>query len=402
MKKWLTYLSILLISSFSLLVLYKNIADINFKIEYFILFIVFITFGLLFHFFTRTKNETNGNYIVSNFNFSLIFMTNPFISFIYSLLHYLLIYLIFDRQKKEYHQYIWLIGQNFLSTYIGYFVIIKLMKDNNSMDLSPELLVVFFIAFLISNVFDILMRCLFLYLYQESFSVFEEKDYIIKSFSQSMLISTFITPLLISTYLMYSYGGIIFPIGLVYVLSYNFKKNLDKQEELKEFKEKSYRDGLTGVYNRRYLEEYLEEINDVNETVAVIMMDIDRFKSVNDGYNHSVGDQVLKHFSLILNKCIRQYDMLARYGGEEFIIILKNLSPEQTRIVAERIRASVEASFAVVNFNGQPVNIRYTTSLGVCYCQDKRSYTLKSALKEADRYLYLSKNNGRNRITANI
>jgi two-component system cell cycle response regulator len=125
-------------------------------------------------------------------------------------------------------------------------------------------------------------------------------------------------------------------------------------------------DSLTGLYNRRYLEVHLDKQLKNNEetkkALAVLMIDIDHFKPVNDTYGHKAGDEVLKIFAKRLMDNLRSFDMVARLGGEEFVAILPDVSEARAYMVAERLRRSiVEAPFDVGHPSGP---IKISTSIG--------------------------------------
>jgi len=160
----------------------------------------------------------------------------------------------------------------------------------------------------------------------------------------------------------------------------------------------SNRDGLTGLFNRRYLQERLE--NMVNEAarsgtpLAVIMLDIDHFKKINDRYGHKAGDDVIRFIARVIKNSTRKVDVAARYGGEEFIVLLHNTTAEGAVTVAEKIREIIQG--AVVPADGNQLAV--TASFGVsAYPELARS--THDLVKSADEALYRSKENGRNRVT---
>ena len=152
-------------------------------------------------------------------------------------------------------------------------------------------------------------------------------------------------------------------------------------------------DPLTGLANRRALETTLAEWSKSGEPFAIISMDIDHFKQVNDTYGHAVGDQTLKAFANILRGNSRSCDLACRVGGEEFILVLPGTSLEIAAEVAERIRLSAEQA-------SLPPLERMTLSLGVTACAG-RPGDIDALLDEADALLYQAKQTGRNRVVVN-
>jgi two-component system cell cycle response regulator len=159
----------------------------------------------------------------------------------------------------------------------------------------------------------------------------------------------------------------------------------------------SLTDVLTELPNRRYCMKRLENewasIQRTDRPLSVVMLDIDKFKDVNDDYGHDVGDLVLKETAAILQDSIRASDEVCRLGGEEFLIIATNTDEQTCRVLAERVRAAMEAS--IVNQAGTEVAV--TVSLGVA-CSLGGYGTMRELLKAADEAVYLAKNSGRNQV----
>jgi diguanylate cyclase (GGDEF)-like protein/PAS domain S-box-containing protein len=155
------------------------------------------------------------------------------------------------------------------------------------------------------------------------------------------------------------------------------------------------RDPLTGIYNRLAAEETLRiefaRMKRTRVSYAIMVLDIDFFKNVNDTYGHAVGDVVLRSVAHTVLRNLRRYDFVARYGGEEFFVLLPSTDSEQAYSAAEKIRASVENL-------GQPFEANVTVSIGVALASpDHLDETV--AVREADNQLYEAKRSGRNRIS---
>jgi len=165
--------------------------------------------------------------------------------------------------------------------------------------------------------------------------------------------------------------------------------------------EASARDALTGLYNRRYVIDKIDaEMNRAlrhGHPMAIMMLDVDRFKNINDSFGHPVGDQVLQSLANFLKENCRIYDTPGRYGGEEFCLMLPDTRLENTVLVAERIRQRIEST----PFVSGPITIHLTTSIGVAALESVPEEALFSAaalLERADRALYVAKDRGRNRV----
>jgi len=159
-------------------------------------------------------------------------------------------------------------------------------------------------------------------------------------------------------------------------------------------------DALTGVLNRRaFLDRMEAELHRAvrrQEPFALIMIDIDHFKKINDAYGHQAGDLVLKKFTNVLAASIRPYDLAARYGGEEFILCLPETSGPQAESVAERIRSNVAAE--TINLADQSVPVHITASFGVAAFSLGGDDTIDAVINRADGALYRAKADGRNRV----
>lgn len=156
-------------------------------------------------------------------------------------------------------------------------------------------------------------------------------------------------------------------------------------------------DPLTGVYNRRYAQQYLEQMVQKTErtgaTLTAMILDLDRFKLVNDTYGHLTGDKVLKETAKRLARNIRSADLLSRLGGEEFLIVLSDTSPDKLRDIAERLRLAV-SQHPFTCENGSQISI--SASIGVSNVEQSGWSNAQAVIDSADRALYRAKGGGRN------
>ncbi|HEX8964058.1 MAG TPA: diguanylate cyclase, partial [Rhodocyclaceae bacterium] len=162
--------------------------------------------------------------------------------------------------------------------------------------------------------------------------------------------------------------------------------------------ELAIRDGLTGLYNRRYLDETLEReiarAKREGHSLALVMMDVDHFKRLNDTYGHPAGDQVLVALGELLRGDTRAEDVACRYGGEEFLVLLPHMSLEAARERAEAWRQR----FAETVVRHGELCLSTTISLGVT-AYPNHGHTSEELTQSADLALYLAKHDGRNRVT---
>lgn len=161
-------------------------------------------------------------------------------------------------------------------------------------------------------------------------------------------------------------------------------------------------DPLMGIFNRRYLERRLNEemarAQRYGLPLAVLLLDVDFFKKINDTYGHQAGDQVLQQLGHLLLDFVREADIVARYGGEEILVILPNTALEAATQLAERLRQTVAASIMVATGEGGGrQEISLTVSVGVAGFsqQTPDSHVF---MTKADRALYRAKDEGRNRV----
>ena len=160
----------------------------------------------------------------------------------------------------------------------------------------------------------------------------------------------------------------------------------------------SLRDGMTGLYNRRFLEEFIDQVmsqaSREKETYSVMMLDVDWFKMINDTYGHDVGDKVIVEIGKLLKNSIRESDLAIRYGGEEFVVMLYNADEEGTQRIAEEIHSK----FAQILFDvGNNETIQKTMSIGISKFPVDGD-TIWKCIKYADTALYVAKTTGRNKI----
>ena len=153
------------------------------------------------------------------------------------------------------------------------------------------------------------------------------------------------------------------------------------------------RDPLTGLFNRRSIQERYELAEENKEKYAVILGDIDDFKKINDTYGHNVGDEVLKIVSDVFKETVRSNDVVCRWGGEEILVFLSSASKEQAVSVGTRIIEHIR-EVEMQSFDGQKFKV--TMTLGVATSDEATEFN--EAVRKADERLYVGKNAGKNRI----
>ncbi len=170
------------------------------------------------------------------------------------------------------------------------------------------------------------------------------------------------------------------------------------QEVIKKTRQEALTDSLTGLYNRRFmdvwLEQHFQDFVEEEKDLAVLMIDIDDFKDVNDEYGHQAGDLILQELAKTLKTNLRVADVIFRYGGEEFVIMLPRTSKVEAVTIGERLRESV-ASMEVEG-------MRITVSIGLACLQEEtlEKQAAYELLRQADRAAYTAKYEGKNRVLA--
>jgi two-component system cell cycle response regulator len=160
-------------------------------------------------------------------------------------------------------------------------------------------------------------------------------------------------------------------------------------------------DALTGLFNRRYMETHLgtlvEQAASRGKPIAVLILDIDYFKAINDTHGHDAGDDVLREFALRIRKSIRNIDLACRYGGEEFVIVMPETDMTVAGMVAERIRRRIASEPFAIQQGARSLEV--TISIGLA-ALGAPSDNAAAILKRADQALYRAKRDGRNRVAA--
>jgi two-component system cell cycle response regulator len=160
-------------------------------------------------------------------------------------------------------------------------------------------------------------------------------------------------------------------------------------------------DPLTGLQNRRFLERQMSTLIDQSlryqRDLSVMIMDIDKFKSVNDIHGHAVGDVVLKEISHRIRRSLRGSDLACRFGGEEFVCVLAETELDVAILAAERLRKEIESVPFIINDDGSQLNV--TASFGITQFKGRKD-SADAMLKRADEALYRAKEAGRNQVVS--
>jgi two-component system, cell cycle response regulator len=186
-------------------------------------------------------------------------------------------------------------------------------------------------------------------------------------------------------------------VGSTTILKFTYHDYLDEVFQ-RQMYESALRDGLTKVFNKKYFTDYLEKefayASRHSSPLALIFLDIDYFKRINDTYGHPAGDFVLSELSQLMATLVRTEDVLARFGGEEFTVLCRGTDLGGAKIVAERLRRTIEAH----TFSFGAKTIPVTISLGIAAIPDTAIADHSAFLAASDKALYEAKRTGRNRV----
>jgi two-component system, cell cycle response regulator len=160
--------------------------------------------------------------------------------------------------------------------------------------------------------------------------------------------------------------------------------------------EASITDHLTGLHNRRFFERHMANLLAKARPLAMMILDIDHFKRVNDSYGHDVGDEVLKIFARRMDVVTRDMDLVCRLGGEEFVIIMPQTALAEAQIIAERVRVYVERQPFPIRDGADAIPV--TVSIGLAQVDAEADVSVDDLFRRADQALYRAKQNGRNQV----
>jgi diguanylate cyclase (GGDEF)-like protein len=234
----------------------------------------------------------------------------------------------------------------------------------------------------------------------KAFTIWEQRPYVFKfnnyrpitGTADFMYQNTTFIPLMSTT------GEVSHLCLLVYDVTDNAVNKKELEQANTDLAILSQTDGLTQLFNRNHWQHCIEtefkRYTRSQHSSSLVMIDIDRFKAVNDSYGHLVGDDVIRHLAKLIREQVRETDVSGRYGGEEFVILLADTHANDAMVFAERLRKTVEDSVVIYN----DIEIKYTISLGIAEVESSLE-SVSQWLEYVDKALYQSKENGRNKVT---
>lgn len=196
------------------------------------------------------------------------------------------------------------------------------------------------------------------------------------------------------------FSSLISPLILAPVFSWYFVGAFFKIKNLEEqMRELAAYDSLTNLYNRGAcllaLENIIRQSKRTQTDLAVLFVDLDHFKEINDAHGHDVGDMVIKRFASYLKSTLRESDVIGRIGGEEFLVGLPNLGMDDAQLIAEKLRNNIANEAIIVDAK---TTLHITISIGLTIYHHTEEINIQNILKKADIALYNAKNSGRNKV----
>ena len=190
-------------------------------------------------------------------------------------------------------------------------------------------------------------------------------------------------------------------IGSTTILKFSYQDKLDEMFQ-RQMSESALRDGLTRAFNKRYFTDRIESEFQYairhRTPLALIFLDIDHFKKINDQHGHQAGDHVLAQMATLVMSMLSEEETFARYGGEEFAIVARGVELEAAAALSERLRAAVEAH----PFKFETTTLQVTISVGVARAPGPGMASSGDLVARADEAMYASKRGGRNRVTVDV
>ncbi|MDQ1147881.1 diguanylate cyclase (GGDEF)-like protein [Bacillus sp. SORGH_AS 510] len=368
-----------------------------------ILFWVFSS--LYYHLRVFSKNgNTNFEYGIS-YCFSFVLVFGPFGLFIFETFYRFTVYAYRKWTKtadpSEFTDTLYNIGAFVITNSVAYFLYLQL---NSSFDKIPYgFWILMFLLTCIASLLSGTFLVTAFYIMGDLKTLKEGVDFIFKSRSLLDYGKVAITNGLLFLFLIDREWDMLISLFILnYVVSRSFfSKAQSAQHKLErdKFEQMAYTDFLTGVYNRTFMDKKMAELNQTEEQIGIVVCDIDKFKRINDNYNHAVGDKVIQHFASTLKSYLDEDDYLFRSGGEEFTLCLRKRDYDQTRNLVNEILKGVENNAVNVEYQGEHVSISYTASFGLYYYKVNDQISIEKAYIMADQLLFRSKDLGKNRAS---
>jgi diguanylate cyclase (GGDEF)-like protein len=374
--------------------------------EFFKVLFIFWLFSILYyHLRVFAKNgSTNFEYGIS-YSLSFVLFTGPLGLFIFEAIYRFTVYFYRKSTKiadpSELSDTIYNIGAFVITNSIAYYLY---MQFHSSFEGIPYgFWILMFLLTCIASLLSGTSLVTVFYILGDLKTFKEGYDFIFKSRSVLDYGKVAVTNGLLFFFLKENRWDMLISLFILnYIVSRSFySKAQSAQHKLErdKFEQMAYTDFLTGVFNRTFMDKKMAELNETGENIGIIVCDIDKFKRINDNYNHAVGDRVIQHFAATLKSYLNEEDFLFRSGGEEFTLCLRNRNFDQTMKLVNEILSGIESNFVSVEYQGENISISYTASFGLYYYKVNDHISMEKAYILADQLMFQSKELGRNRVS---
>lgn len=370
-----------------------------------VIFIYLIFTTLYSHLKTIVKTgNVNIDYSIS-YGFSLVLFTGPIGLFIFEIINRFYIY--FYRKKTgiadedEFLHTFYNIGAPTLLNSIGYYIFYILYPYIESVLFGFWILVIGIVILI-----DILSSLLLLSVFRIAGNLDPEQDTLkfIRARSFIDILKKAISNGLLYLFLLEQRWDVLIALFILnYLVSRSAvlqSQSIQHKIERDQFEQMAYTDFLTNVPNRTYMNKVMKELDHSGEKLGIVVTDIDTFKQINDTYNHSVGDFIIKHFADTLQNQLGKDDYLFRSGGEEFTMILRHKSFIRCQDMLLQLQQNIEASTVDAEFKTKQIQVPYTASFGLYYYKSTEQTEIKRSYVHADDLLLEAKKEGKNRVVA--
>jgi diguanylate cyclase (GGDEF)-like protein len=370
--------------------------------------IVFWVFSsLYYHLRVFSKNgNTNFEYGIS-YCLSFVLFTGPLGLFIFETIYRFTVYAYRKWTKtadpSEFTDTLYNIGAFVITNSIAYFLYLQLGSFIDFNHYHYGFWISMFLLTCIASLLSATFLVTAFYIMGDLKTLKEGVDFVFKSRSLLDYGKVAITNGLLFLFLKDGKWDMLISLFILnYVVSRSFfSKAQSAQHKLErdKFEQMAYTDFLTGVHNRTFMDKKMAELNQSDEQIGIVVCDIDKFKRINDNFNHAVGDKVIQHFASTLKSYLDEEDYLFRSGGEEFTLCLRKRDYDHTRNLVNEILKGVENNAVNVEYQGEHISISYTASFGLYYYKVNDQISIEKAYIMADQLLFRSKDLGKNRAS---
>ncbi|MEH7107885.1 MULTISPECIES: GGDEF domain-containing protein [Bacillaceae] len=368
---------------------------------------IFLFFSCLyFHLRVFYKNgSTNIEYGIS-YNLAIVLFTGPLGLFIFEFIYRFLVYFYRKATKtadpSELSDTFYNIGCHVITNIFAYFLFHQFHGVVQSFPFGFWILIFLLVCF--SSYLSGFFLVIVFRLAGEPHSFKEAIDFIFRGISFLDYGKVAVSNGMLLLFLQSKQWEMLISLFILnYIVSRSFySKSQSIQDKLErdQFEQMAYTDFLTGVYNRTFMDKKMTELNESGESLAIVVADIDNFKSINDNYNHAVGDKVIQHFAATLKNYLWKDDFLFRSGGEEFTLCLRKKTFDHSTNLIKSIIKELDSTAVEAEYNGELISIKYTASFGLYYYQVNSQFPVERAYIQADELLYQSKQRGKNCLSA--